>query len=85
MKRAFHRHAQSVLSCELQRLKHLSPGERARVERVSATVVVAAVERILEEARGEPRLAEALASIYQPERKARSTLPAWPAEAARRG
>jgi hypothetical protein len=80
----FHHHAQVVLSHELERLKQLSPEQRARVDGVSAQVVAAAVERILEEAHGEPRLAAALASIYQPEQAARTTLPAWPVEAARR-
>jgi hypothetical protein len=80
----FHRHAQAVLTRELARLKQLSPEELARVENAAATAVAASVDRILEEADGEPRLAAALASIYPPEQTARSTLSAWPVEAARR-
>jgi CubicO group peptidase (beta-lactamase class C family) len=79
-----HAHAQAVLSQELKRVRRLSPEERARVEGVSATVVAAAVEQILEEAGGEPRLAAALASIYRPEQTARTTLATWPVEAVRR-
>ena len=66
--RDVHRHAESLLANELQRaqaaLSRLpSPGRR-RVERVSAQVAAALAESLLEGARREPRVAEALASIY---------------------
>jgi hypothetical protein len=71
---AFHRHAQEVLAHELKRArKHVArlPEERrAPFQEATAQVVVAVVDSVIEEARHEPSLAQALASIYGPE-------PAW--------
>ncbi|TML26274.1 MAG: hypothetical protein E6G26_12085 [Actinobacteria bacterium] len=85
MKNAFHEHSEEVLARELARVRELPPGRRRRVERACADVAAAVVDGILDEARSEPRLAAALASIYGPEPPARTTLSPWPAEAARRG
>jgi hypothetical protein len=84
MKAALHRHAEALLEQELARARGLTPQERRRVERACTTVAAAVVDGVLDEARCEPRLAAALASIYRSERAARTTLPAWPVEAARR-
>jgi len=84
MRDAFHEHSEAVLARELAQLKELPPDRRRRVERACAVVAAAVVEGILDEARREPRLAAALASIYGPEPPARSTLSPWPAEAVRR-
>ena len=66
--RAFHRHARLVLDHELYRARgslRALPGDRRRaVEDVAAGVAVAVVEGLLEAARGEPKLAAALATIY---------------------
>jgi hypothetical protein len=72
--RAFHCHAQAVLEHELQRarkrLARLPEEGRPALEEVTARVVAAVVDSVIEEARREPSLARALASIYGPE-------PAW--------
>ncbi len=73
--RAFHRHAQAVLEHELllrarKRLAALPEERRSALEDVTAQVVAAVVDSVLEESRREPALARALGSIYGPE-------PAW--------
>ena len=72
--RAFHRHAQEVLEHELRRarkqLARLPEERRPAVEEVTALVVSALVDSVIEESRREPALARALASIYGHE-------PAW--------
>jgi glutamyl-tRNA reductase len=72
--RAFHRHAQAVVEHELlrarKRLAALPEERRSALEDVTARVVAAVVDAVLEESRREPALARALASIYDPE-------PAW--------
>jgi len=72
--RAFHRHARAVLEHELyrarKRLAELPEERRSALEDVSARVVAAVVDSVLEESRREPALARALGSIYGPE-------PAW--------
>jgi hypothetical protein len=66
--RAFHRHAQEVLEHELRRARgQLAPLPRERrlaVEEVTTRVAAALVEGVLEQARGEPALAQTLLSIY---------------------
>jgi hypothetical protein len=84
MRRAIHDHAEALLAHELARARGLSPQQRRRVARTCSSVAAAVVEAVLDEARGEQRLAAALASIYGSEPLARTTLPAWPVEAARR-
>ena len=72
--RAFHGHAQEVLEQELRRarkqLARLPEERRPALEEVTARVVAAVVDSVIEESRREPSLARALASIYGPE-------PAW--------
>jgi hypothetical protein len=72
--RAFHGHAQEVLEHELRRarkqLARLPEERRPALEEVTARVVAAVVDSVIEESRHEPSLARALASIYGPE-------PAW--------
>jgi hypothetical protein len=72
--RAFHGHAQEVLEHELRRarkqLARLAEERRPAVEEVTAQVVAAVVDAVIEESRREPSLARALASIYGAE-------PAW--------
>jgi hypothetical protein len=71
--RAFHRHAQAVLEHELLRARkfaELPEERRPALEDVTARVVTAMVDAVLEESRSEPALARALGSIYGPE-------PAW--------
>jgi hypothetical protein len=72
--RAFHHHAQAVLEHELlrarRRLGELPEERRSALEDVTARVVAAVVDSVLEESRREPALARALGSIYGPE-------PAW--------
>jgi hypothetical protein len=68
--RAFHGHAQAVLDRELRRarkqLARLPEERRPAVEDVTARVVAAMVDSVIEESRHEPSLARALASIYGP-------------------
>jgi hypothetical protein len=61
MKRAFHDHADAVLVHELRRVPE---EQRSSIALVCAQVTAAVVEGVLEDARGEPPLAAALASIY---------------------
>jgi hypothetical protein len=65
---AFHRHAQTVLDHELRRargrLSVLPPQHQEAVEEASARVASALVDGVLEHARNEPRLAQALVTIY---------------------
>jgi hypothetical protein len=72
--RAFHGHAEAVLEYELRRarrqLARLPEERRPAVEEVTAQVVAALVDAVIEESRREPSLARALASIYGGE-------PAW--------
>ena len=72
--RAFHAHAQVVLEHELlrarKRLAALPEDRRSALDDVTARVVAAVVDSVLEESRREPALARALGSIYGPE-------PAW--------
>jgi hypothetical protein len=71
---AFHRHAEAVLAHELGRargrLASLPWGRRLAVEELSARVAAALVEGVLEQARTEPSVAQALVSIYADQ-------PAW--------
>lgn len=65
---ALHRHARVVLDHELYRARgplRSLPGDRRRaVEAVAAGVAAALADGLLDAARGEPKLAAALASIY---------------------
>jgi hypothetical protein len=65
---ALERHARSVLDHELRRargrLAALPSEGRRSVEDASSGVTAALVEALIEEARNEPALAEALAAIY---------------------
>jgi hypothetical protein len=82
MRRAFHEHAVEVLARELRR----APEEqRSRIAAVCAQVTAAVVEGVLEDARGEPRVAAALASIYGSDSVPTTTIAPWPVEAVRRG
>jgi glutamyl-tRNA reductase len=69
--RAFHRRAQAVVEHELlrarKRLAALPEERRSALEDVTARVVAAVVDSVLEESRREPALARALDSIYGPE------------------
>jgi hypothetical protein len=66
--RAFHGHAQAVLEHELSRargqLGRLPHKRRLAVEELSARVAAAVVDSVLEQARHDPALAQALVSIY---------------------
>jgi hypothetical protein len=66
--RAFHRHAEAVLDHELHRargrLARLPAERRRAVEDVSVRVSTALVDCVLERARSDPSLAQALLSIY---------------------
>ena len=72
--RAFHGHAQELLEHELRRarkqLARLPEERRPALEKLTAQVVTAVVNSVIEESRREPALARALASIYGAE-------PAW--------
>jgi hypothetical protein len=61
MRHAFHDHAEEVLARELRRVPE---EQRTRIAAACAQVTAAVVERVLQDARGEPRLVAALASIY---------------------
>jgi hypothetical protein len=69
--RTFHSHAQAVLDHELRRARKrlvvLPEERRSALEDVTARVVAAIVDAVLEESRREPALARALVSIYDPE------------------
>jgi hypothetical protein len=77
VRHALHVHAEALLAAELRRIP---VAERERVRAACLRVAAAVVEGVLDEARAEPRLAAALASIYEPATR----IPAWPVEAARR-
>jgi hypothetical protein len=66
--RLFHRHAEAMLDFELRRargrLAALPDERRLAVEELSAHVAAALVDGVLDQARSEPSLAQALASIY---------------------
>jgi hypothetical protein len=65
--RAFHQHAHAVLEHELRRARGLPALPRERrllVEQVASRVAGALVDGVLDCARADPILAEALASIY---------------------
>lgn len=66
--RAFHRHAELVLDHEFHRargrLARLPAERRGAVEDVSGRVATALVDCVLEQARSDPSLAQALLSIY---------------------
>jgi hypothetical protein len=65
--RAFHQHAYAVLEHELRRARGLPALPRERrllVEQVASRVATALVDGVLDCARTDPILAEALASIY---------------------
>ena len=82
MRRAFHDHAEAVLARELRRV----PEEhRSSIALVCAQVAAAVVEGVLQSAREEPRVAEALASIYRSDEEPATTISPWLVEAARRG
>jgi glutamyl-tRNAGlu reductase-like protein len=72
--REFHDHGQAILDHELRRarkrLAKLPEQRRSALEEEAARIVTAVVDSMIEEARREPSLARALASIY-------GTEPAW--------
>lgn len=72
--REVHDHAQEILEHELRRarktLAKLPEQRRSALEEEAARVVTAVVDSMIEEARREPSVARALASIY-------GTEPAW--------
>ena len=69
--RALHRHARAILEHELVRarkqLAEVPEERRSALEGVTARVVAAVVDSVLEESHREPALARALDSIYAPE------------------
>jgi hypothetical protein len=72
--REVHDHAQEILEHEFRRarktLAKLPEQRRSALEEEAARVVTAVVDSMIEEARREPSVARALASIY-------GTEPAW--------
>jgi hypothetical protein len=64
----FHRHAEVMLDFELRRargrLAALPDERRLAVEELTGRIAAALVDGVLEQARNEPSLARALASIY---------------------
>ena len=82
--RAFHGHAQEVLEHELRRarkqLARLPEERRPVVEEVTARVVTAVVNSVIEESRREPSLAQALASIYGPKPAREPRVVSWAAD-----
>lgn len=86
---AFRRHADDVVERELRRaqgrLAALPPDRREEVEELALRVAAALVDGVLEQARDEPRLAQALCRIYHGGAHEPGTrISAWPVEAARR-
>jgi Glutamyl-tRNAGlu reductase, dimerisation domain len=81
---ALRRHANAVLRHELRRARArlaALPGEgRCSVEEVTSQVTDALVEALLEQARREPALAQALVSIYGHERSWEPQAPVWVAD-----
>lgn len=82
MRRAFHEDAETVLARELRRVP---AAQRSSIALVCAQVTAAVVESVLEDARQEPRVAAALASIYRSDEEPTTTIVPWLVEAARRG
>ena len=72
--RALHDHARAILEHELRRarkgLARLPEERRSALEEEAARVIAAVVDSMVEDARREPSLAQALASIY-------GTEPGW--------
>jgi hypothetical protein len=72
--RALRDHAEAILDHELRRARKSLAGlpeeRRSALEEEAGRVIAAVVDSMIEEARGEPSLARALASIYGKE-------PAW--------
>ena len=86
---AFRRHADDVVERELRRaqgrLAALPRDRREEVEQVALRVAAALVDGVLEQARDEPRLAQALCRIYHGAAHEPGTrISAWPVEAVRR-
>lgn len=81
---AVYRHARTVLEHELRRAHGrlaALPGDGGRsVEDASSRVTFALVEALIEEARNEPALAQALASIYGHERTWEPRAALWVAD-----
>jgi hypothetical protein len=77
-------HAQAVLEHELGRahgrLATLPDEGRRSVEQASAEVTAALVDTLLREAGREPTLADALASIYEPDRRWDGRAALWVAD-----
>ena len=82
MRHAFQEHADDVLARELRRVPE---EQRTRIAAACAQVTAAVVECVLEDARGEPRVGAALASIYGSDEVPTTTIAPWLVEAARRG
>jgi hypothetical protein len=82
MRRGFHEHAADLLARELRRVPE---EQRSGIALVCAQVTSAVVEGVLEGARREPRVADALASIYRSDEEPTTTISPWLVEAARRG
>ena len=82
--RALRDHAEAILEHELRRahkrLEGLPEERRSAVEDVAARVVAAVVDSIIEEARREPSLARALASIYVTEAAWEPRVLSWAAD-----
>jgi hypothetical protein len=82
--RAFHGHAEAVLEHELRRarkqLARLLEERRPAVEEVTAQVVAAVVDAVIEESRHEPSRARALASIYGAETVWQPRVVSWAAD-----
>jgi hypothetical protein len=81
---ALQRHARTVLDHELRRargrLAGLPDEGRRSVEDASSRVTAALVDALLDEASNEPVLAQALASIYGPERTWQPRAALWVAD-----
>jgi glutamyl-tRNAGlu reductase-like protein len=82
--RALRDHAEAILEHELGRahksLASLPEKRRLALEAEAARVVAAVVDSMLEEARREPSLAQALASIYGREPAWEPRLVSWAAD-----
>jgi glutamyl-tRNA reductase len=82
--RALRDHAEAILEHELRRahksLAGLPEERRAALEAEAARVVTALVDAIIQEARREPSVARALASIYGTEAAWEPRLVSWAAD-----
>jgi glutamyl-tRNA reductase len=82
--RALRDHAEAILEHELRRahksLAGLPEERRSALEAEAARVVTAVVDSIIQEARREPSLARALASIYGTEATWEPRLVSWAAD-----